>query len=388
MEFDSNSKQVITFYLPQFHTIPENDKWWGKGFTEWTNTKKARPLFEGHEQPKTPLHNNYYDLSDVTVMEGQAKLAKSYGVSGFCYYHYWFKNGKKLLEKPIEQMLVDKNVDIPFCLCWANENWSRNWDGGNCEVIMEQDYGLEKEWIQHFMYLLPFFKDERYITFQKKPVLVIYKPEEINHYNEMRACFEKLAVKEGFNGLLILSQYPSILFDKRPAVSKMKIDYFIKFEPMMTEIGQKMEGKNNRIRNNIKAFLPISWVKKYKKIKDNVKFKSNIKHDSIKPIILDYDETWKYILNCDFYGKNIINGGFTAWDNTARKHTGVVFQGSTPEKFEKYMKQLLKKDSGLNLVFVNAWNEWAEGAYLEPDERYEYGYLEALKRAVDSQIDI
>lgn len=151
-------KKIIALYLPQFHTIPENDKWWGNGFTEWTNTRKAKPLFKGHYQPKTPLNENYYDLSDVTVMEKQAELAKKYGVYGFCYYHYWFKNGKKLLEKPIENMLSDKKVKIPFCLCWANENWSRNWNGGNREILMEQDYGNKKDWDKHFEYLLNFLK--------------------------------------------------------------------------------------------------------------------------------------------------------------------------------------------------------------------------------------
>ena len=168
--------------------------------------KKAVPLFEGHMQPNIPLNNNYYDLSDVTVMERQAELAKKYGVYGFCYYHYWFKGGKKLLEKPIEQMLKDKKVDIPFCLCWANENWSRNWDGGNREVLMEQEYGGINEWKKHFIYLLQFFKDERYIKYDNAPILIIYRPEEIKCFSKMINAFKHFAVKAGFRDLLVISQ--------------------------------------------------------------------------------------------------------------------------------------------------------------------------------------
>ena len=154
---DGNGLKVIAFYLPQFHSIPENDQWWGQGFTEWTNVKKALPLFEGHNQPRIPLNKNYYDLMDDEVKISQAKLAKKYGIFGFCYYHYWFKNGEKLLEKPAEQMLQNKDVDLPFCFSWANENWSRNWDGGNQEIIKEQDYGDKSDWEKHFQYFLPFF---------------------------------------------------------------------------------------------------------------------------------------------------------------------------------------------------------------------------------------
>ena len=144
-----NKIKVIAYYLPQYHSIPENDAAWGKGFTEWVNTKKAKPQFEGHYQPKTPLNDNYYDLSDVNVMVKQAAMAKKYGIYGFCYYHYWFKNGKKLLEKPVEQMLKTSKVDIPFCMSWANENWSKRWDGGKEELIVEQDYGEEEDWRKH-----------------------------------------------------------------------------------------------------------------------------------------------------------------------------------------------------------------------------------------------
>ena len=177
--YDQGGVKIIPFYLPQFHEIPENNKWWGEGFTEWTNVRKAKPLFEGHRQPKIPLDNNYYNLMDDNVKIWQAKIAKEHGIFGFCYYHYWFKNGRKLLEKPAEQMLQNQEIDIPFCFCWANENWSKNWDGGNREVIMEQHYGGKQDWEMHFQYLLPFFRDKRYITVHGKPIFVIYKPEQI-----------------------------------------------------------------------------------------------------------------------------------------------------------------------------------------------------------------
>lgn len=161
---DGKGVKLIAFYLPQFHAIPLNDQCWGKGFTEWTNVRKAQALFSGHDQPKIPLDLNYYDLMDDQVKIWQSNLAKKYGIFGFCYYHYWFKHGEKLLEKPAEQMLKNKKIEIPFCFCWANENWSKNWDGGDQEIIMEQDYGGKEEWERHFQYLLNFFQDERYIT--------------------------------------------------------------------------------------------------------------------------------------------------------------------------------------------------------------------------------
>ena len=162
-----NNTKIIAFYLPQFHRIPENDKWWGEGFTEWTNTKSSKPLFKGHDQPKEPLNDNYYNLLDKDTRKWQGELAKKYGIYAFCYYHYWF-NGKLLLQKPIEKMLNQNEPNLPFCMCWANEPWSRSWDGREKEVIMPQAYGEKKQWKKHFDYLLPFFKDTRYIKVGNK----------------------------------------------------------------------------------------------------------------------------------------------------------------------------------------------------------------------------
>ncbi|MDO4308165.1 MAG: glycoside hydrolase family 99-like domain-containing protein [Eubacteriales bacterium] len=383
---NSEKAKVIAFYLPQYHCIPENDKWWGKGFTEWTNTKKAVPLFEGHYQPKTPLNQNYYNLLDPSVMREQAKLAKEYKIYGFCYYHYWFKNGKKLLEKPIENMLNDKEVDIPFCLSWANENWSRRWDGGKNEVIMPQDYGDKKEWKKHFDYLLSFFKDDRYIKIDGKPLLVIYKPQLIPRLGKMLDYFRERALCAGFPGLVLMSQHPSWITDKR--YNKKYFDYIIKFEPFFTYSTMNkcisLEGNsfNNRIWNIInenEVLLKILEIGK--KIRDV--FSNMDKSDAGSLTIKDYDEYWNYILDNKIRSDLLISGAFTDWDNTARKVNGMMFQGASPEKFERYLSKLvINNQSKDKLVFINAWNEWAEGAYLEPDEKFGYSYLEAVKRAL------
>ena len=194
--------KVIAFYLPQYHNIPENDEWWGDGFTEWTNVRKAQPYFEGHNQPEIPLNENYYNLLDDKVKLWQAKLAKEYGVYGFCYYHYWF-NGKMLLEQPMEQMLRNKEIEQHFCICWANEPWTKAWVN-ETKVLIPQKYGHEKEWKEHFDYLLPFFKDERYIKCSGRPLMVIYRPQVIDNIREMILYWNKLAKEAGFNKVVFI----------------------------------------------------------------------------------------------------------------------------------------------------------------------------------------
>ncbi|HFR3551845.1 TPA: glycoside hydrolase family 99-like domain-containing protein, partial [Streptococcus suis] len=193
--------KTIAFYLPQFHSIPENDEWWGKGFTEWTNMKAAKPLFEGHNQPRIPLNNNYYNLLDEKTMEWQVELAKKHGLYGFCFYHYWF-NGHMLLEKPMEIMRQSEKINFPYTICWANEPWTNAWKSdGNEKTLIAQHYGREKEWKQHFEYLLQFFKDKNYIVENNKPLLLIYRPEIIECLNEMLDYWNKLAIEAGFSGI-------------------------------------------------------------------------------------------------------------------------------------------------------------------------------------------
>ena len=224
----SNPK-IIAFYLPQYHTIPENDKWWGEGFTEWTNTRKAKPLFKGHQQPKTPLNDNYYCLLDKETQEWQAELAQENGVYGFCYYHYWF-NGKMLLEKPMEIMLKNENITLPFCISWANEPWARTWDGKDKEVLMPQSYGDEKEWKKHFDYLLQFFKDKRYIKIDNKPIFLIYRTSSIPNCEKMVDYWNNLCKENGFEGLYLIETLNS--FQNKSCISNSNA--VVEFEPMLT----------------------------------------------------------------------------------------------------------------------------------------------------------
>lgn len=375
---DGKGTKLITFYLPQFHTIPENDKWWGEGFTEWTNVRKAQPLFQGHDQPRIPLHGEY-NLLDDNIKIWQAELAKQYGIFGFCYYHYWFKDGRQLLEKPAEQMLANKAVDLPFCFCWANENWSKNWDGGNHEVIMEQDYGTKSDWEKHFQYLLSFFRDERYITIDGKPLLVIYKPEQIIDLYQMTNYWKKRAIDKGFPGLCLAFQFPTYYSDMyyRSDI----FDYRIGFEPVHARNLSTMKPGTSAKVNLLRKIFgenAVSFYRKsrHKNVKSTVASSQNLS-------VYFYDEIWEKILTSSWTDE-FLPGAFVDWDNTPRNKHGVIHVGFTVEKFQEYMTRLLERARKENkpMVFLNAWNEWAEGAFLEPDKKYNTQKLEAVKTAL------
>lgn len=346
--------KILAFYLPQFHTIQENDEWWGKGFTEWTNTKKSKPLFKGHYQPREPLNDNYYDLSDVNVMKWQAKIAQDHGLYGFCYYHYWF-NGKKLLEKPLENMLKDKEVNIPFCFSWANEPWARTWDGRETDVLMDQKYGGEQEWQKHFNYLLDFFKDARYIKIDNKPMMVIYKTMDIPNVEIMCEYWNNLAIKNGFNGIYIVET----LNGKQNEPIVKNSDAVVEFEPMYTL--NHRYSLLNKIQDKIISLCRGLQLK-------------------------DYDRVWKDIINRNILkrgDRKVYLGAFVGWDNSARKGSNaLIINNSSPTKFSKYYsRQLTKaKNNHSDFIFINAWNEWAEGTYLEADKKYNTQYLKELNR--------
>ena len=370
---NNNKIKAIAFYLPQFHPIPENDKAYGEGFTEWTNTKKAKPLFDGHYQPRTPINKNYYSLLDEKVMIEQAKLAKEKGIFGFCYYHYWFSGCHKLLEKPIENMLKNPKIDIPFCLCWANENWTKRWDGGNNEVIAKQDYGDFDELDKHTDYLCEFFKDHRYIKIDNRPVLLLYRPELIQNLKEYIKRIRYRALVNGFNILLIV-QHPDYYYLKNSDISIF--DYYIQFQPFFGIRSACKNIKPNKIKRKLRFLLEKLHL---------VKLINIYKEKTRKLTHYNYDEIWNQILSYDITDSKLIAGAFVDWDNTPRNKLGIVFDETTPEKFGMYMRRLFKKvheEYSQPFIFINAWNEWAEGAYLEPDDKYGYAYINALFNAL------
>lgn len=367
--------KVIAFYLPQFHEIPENDEWWGKGFTEWVNVKKAKPLFKGHEQPRVPLNKNYYNLLSPETQVWQAKIAREYGVYGFCYYHYWF-DGKLLLEKPMENMLHNPDVDIPFCICWANEPWTKAWVG-ETKVLIPQHYGEKKEWAEHFNYLLQFFKDSRYITEDGKPLVVIYRPEVIDCLNEMLDYWQDLAKENGFPGLTIA--YQNIDFDLQTDKDDSRFDYDIEFQPLYAQ-----HDLTKNTHPHLKAMRrKLAGIVERRFGFDLMRYGAGFFNKGVQ---VDYDEVWKKVLERKPETEKNTPGAFVTWDNTPRKgEKGQAFVGDTPEKFKKYLSAQIKRAKDVyhkDFIFMYAWNEWAEGGYLEPDERFGYGNLEAIRRAL------
>lgn len=357
--------RIIAFYLPQFHTIPENDEWWGKGFTEWVNVRKAKPLYSEHQQPKVPLNSNYYDLTNPETLRWQAGLANKYGVYGMCMYHYWFC-GKLLLQKPAELLLANADIPMRFCFSWANEPWARTWDGKIHEILMPQSYGMEQDWKQHFDYLLPFFKDERYIKVDGCPMFLIYKPQSIPCAKQMMDCWNELAAGNGFNGMHFVETLRGKQTDKRNLPFKARVE----FEPIRTNMQQPAAILNyKRIRRRV--------VKLF-----NAVF--NTSHMLNKPFRFD-DVAHRSLQLQSPVGT--YGGAFVGWDNTARRGlASTIVEPPAKQQFETYLRAKVKQTTctyKTNYVFINAWNEWAEGATLEPDETHGYGYLEAIYNVVN-----
>lgn len=364
--------KVLAYYLPQFHRVPENDVWWGEGFTEWSNVKKAQPLFEGHYQPRIPAGENYYDLTDVNNIKWQAELARDNGVYGFCLYHYWF-DGKLLLNKPMELLRDHKEIDVNYCICWANENWTNGWVSDNNRILIEHHYDNQEDWKAHFEYLLTYFKDDRYIMVDGKPLLVIYYPTLAGKsLKPMMDYWNEEAIKAGFNGITFVYQHSLYYLDK--SAHKEYFQYGIEFEPgfsqrTMAHI-KDTSSINNRIR--LTTFLQN---------KLHIYLQRNAPE---KVTMLDFDKVWEEVLHQELE-ENIFPGAFVGWDNTPRKGArGSVMANSTPEKFKKYFKRLVEKtrNSGKDFIFLFAWNEWSEGGYLEPDEKYGTSYIEAVRDAL------
>ncbi|WZL88440.1 glycoside hydrolase family 99-like domain-containing protein [Salinimicrobium sp. 3283s] len=372
----SNRKiEFLAYYLPQYHPIPENDKWWGKGFTEWTNVVKAKPLFKGHEQPKLPSSLGFYDLRLAEARAAQTKLAKENGIDGFIYYQYWFGNGKMLLERPAEEMLRDREPDFPFCFCWANETWKGIWHGvDNPEVLIKQTYNGEDDYRQYFAYLLPFFKDSRYIKVDSKPMFHIYRVENIPDFDNFSKIFNEEARKNGFKGIYIIS---TIVAD---------VDKIVAREDIYGQVGLDIF---HRMRYNQDLLFPKNkfLLKLERKIKKKIGHTNKI-GERQKPLIFDYKKGVSK-LNVEFPHKKYISCVFPNWDNSPRSgKKSLIFKNSNPNAWQEHLQvavdELVKNPGNPPFIFIKSWNEWAEGNYLEPDTRYGMQWLEAVKNVKDS----
>lgn len=376
--------RVIAYYLPQYHPIPENDKWWGKGFTEWRNVAKAKPLFKGHYQPHIPADLGFYDLRMPEVREEQARLAKEAGVEGFCYWHYWFDKNHKLLDRPFNEVLRSGNPDFPFCLGWANHDWSnKTWEktkNNTQEVyLMKQTYKKD-EYLSHFKELLPAFNDKRYITVDGKPLFIVFDPQSLP--DDFITSWQLFAKENGLKGIHfvgILSNIKSFYINengkkiyKRIKITDSPKDFFNEifnkgFDAINSRGFVRAElGVNGRFRQYLikflSAYLKINLLKRF-----------------------DYKKIIKYLLTEEDRQENVYPTLLPNWDRSPRSgRKAVIYENSTPSEFEKHLKDVLKcvenKSDEHKIVFLMSWNEWAEGNYVEPDLKFGTGYLDVLKR--------
>ncbi len=357
--------KTLAYYLPAFHEIPENNEWYGEGFTEWDNTRKGLPNYHNHNQPRVPYNNHYYDLSNIDEIKWQTKIAKQYGVDGFCFYHYWF-GGRKILEKPSEILLKTKEINTNFCFAWANEPWRKTWNDkiGDAELLIDQNYGDEYEWKNHYDYLSTFFKDKRYIKINNQPVLLIYRLASIPDAEKMISYFNSLAIVDGFKGIYIVRMN----IDSNSSIVD-KVDAEVDFEPSVTSGNLTLRPFQSsfafwKIKRKIfYKFICFDWFVKI--FNDTIDYKA-YNNSLLKKKIRN---TQFYSLVCD-------------WDNTPRKgRRGWSMKNVSVEQFKKtyefcYTKSIEEKKE---LIFIFAWNEWGEGGYLEPDTSRKYGFLEAIK---------
>jgi len=375
--------KIIAMYFTQLHAIPENDEWWGKGFTDWDNVRIAKSLFAGHYQPRIPLDSNYYDQSQVETIRSQVDLAKRYGLYGFCHYHYWF-DGKQLLETPTNLILQNPDIDFPFCLSWANESWSRRWDGRDHDILIRQTHPPTKEsWSRHFDYLIHAWVDERAIKIDGKPVFVIYRPQKVEKIADMLEFWNNKAKERGLKGVYYIFQKQYEPSDKGCLKSFDAVFQFQPFEAIHSAEYSAAAFKKQKIRALIDA-LPRSVQGVIWSLWASCKKQYTIHQ---------YDRVWQQIIdNSSKLSVNEFPGAFVDWDNTARYGSrATIFQGATPERFKYWLQKLVENVSDrpddMNFIFLNAWNEWSESAYIEPDEKYGYAYLEAINSIVTSNVN-
>ncbi len=360
-EINNTKVRVIAFYLPQFHPIPENDEWWGKGFTEWTNVGKAKSLYKGHYQPRVPADLGYYDLRVPETRQAQADMAREYGIEGFCYWHYWFGNGKRLLERPFNEVLASGEPDFPFCLAWANTSWSGFDYGVNGRnTLIRQEYPGNEDYEKHFYEVLPAFLDQRYIKFDDRPIFNIFSPHELPDSKNFMDLWQNLSIKNGLSGIHFiahtnqLENIQNYLDEGYDSVNIIRLAHIIKYHrSFLTKVKQKIFNQ---------------------------------------PLLYKYEAAMKYFSGTEDYRNEVIPTIIPNWDHTPRTgRKGYILDGSTPELFKQHVTQVLhsiaNKPEEKRIVFLKSWNEWAEGNYMEPDIKFGHAYLETLRDCLLINID-
>ena len=377
--------RVIAYYLPQFHPIPENDEVWGKGFTEWTNVAKAKPLFRGHYQPRIPADLGFYDLRLPEIREQQAKMAREAGIEGFCYYHYWMGNGKQLLQRPFEEVLASGKPDFPFCLCWANHDWTtRTWqNGGKTKVIAPMVYSGNEDYIAHFNYVLPALRDKRYITVDGKPLFSIYDPYHFTDIRRFMEIWRNLAKENGLPGI-----------------------HFTAWMSSTSTIRRKDDGSIERVLPNLKSSadvynhilgLGFDSITSYGKSRAEMlymgKYRRIItkyvhKHIPLLPSLrYNYAKVMPHFFAPEDSWENVFPTIFPQWDRTPRAGSSEgIYVNATPENFKHHIEDALNvikdKEQEHQILFLKSWNEWGEGNYVEPDLRYGHGFLDAIRETI------
>jgi lipopolysaccharide biosynthesis protein len=355
------SLRPLAFFLPQFHPIPENDAWWGKGFTEWTNVTKCEPRFVGHYQPHLPADLGFYDLRLTESRIAQAEMARAYGIHGFCYYHYWF-NGKRVLERPVNDLLASGKPDFPFCLCWANENWTRAWDGEEREVLLKQSYS-EADDRAHIQSLLSTFSDPRYIKVNGRPFFLIYRIGNLPNPSRTIEIWREAVAAAGFPGLYLanVESFPQ----DHGAAAQLPLDAAVEFAPDWSCLPSPIRKTRRFWQNQATEVYSSNRVMAYAELANKMASKpasDYLRYRCVTPM----------------------------WDNSARrKESASIFVGSTPELYGDWLGKTVTAftppSTEENFVFINAWNEWAEGNHLEPCQRWGRAYLEATRKALESQ---
>jgi lipopolysaccharide biosynthesis protein len=362
--------RAIAFHLPQFYPIPENDEWWGKGFTEWTNVAKAAPRFPGHYQPHLPAELGFYDLRLPEARAAQAELAANYGIFGFCYYHYWF-HGKQLLERPVNEIVSSGEPDFPFCLCWANQHWTRRWDGQDQEMLQEQRYSPADD-LAHIRSLIPMFLDRRYVRIMDRPLFLVYRAKLFPEPEKTAETWRREAERAGLKGLFLVRV--ENLGDEYGDPRRVGFDSSLEFQPRWSRT------------SDVRVYRRKWWHRgKLGTTEQGV----------VQNQVYDYEEYVRKALAIEPAEYPQIPSVFPGWDNSPRRKQGAtIFVNSTPETYERWLREVVNRRSARtrqreaseipedSLVFINAWNEWAEGCHLEPCQRWGRKYLEATRRAL------